>query len=231
MGLILQMETSTEVCSVAISNNGKTISIQESMEPNCHTEKLTLLVKACMDDAGIDFQELSAVCISDGPGSYTSLRVGASVAKGICYATKLPLIAIDSLRILAQGFRMSNLLATDMIVAMIDARRMEVYASIFDGKMNILKPISPIVIDQDEFLPAEVMGPSACVYLCGSGAKKYYEYKKNGHLRLGHTATSADFMSAAAYESLCLKNYEDVAYFTPNYLKSPNITKSTKNIL
>lgn len=229
MAYILQLETSTDVCSVAISASGSTISIVESLEPNSHTEKLTLLIIECLAKVEISIKNLHAICISDGPGSFTSLRVGSSVAKGICYSLKIPLIAIDSLFILAHGIDNPTTLPEDYIIPMIDARRMEVYTAFFKGNLTQITSTQSLIIEQD--ILHIYKGEKSTIHLCGNGAIKYFEKHYSDNVRLFHTRTSADYMSKTAFEYYENKQFQDLAYYTPNYLKSPNITKSSKNLI
>ena len=140
MPIILQLETSTDVCSVAISKDGKLINIAESQVLNSHSEVITLLIQSCLKESDLLISQINAIAISDGPGSYTSLRVGAATAKGLCYGLNIPMIAIDSLQILAAGVSQEYIADEDVIIPMIDARRMEVYTAVFDKRLvNILE--------------------------------------------------------------------------------------------
>jgi tRNA threonylcarbamoyladenosine biosynthesis protein TsaB len=229
MSLILQLETSTEVCSVALSDSGSTISVVESHEPNSHTEKLTILISECIKNAKLSLKDLKAICISNGPGSYTSLRVGASVAKGICYSLNIPLLVIDSLMVLAHGTDISKISPMDHIIPMIDARRMEVYTAFFTGELKRLTSTESLILEQD--LLDEYKKGNGNILLCGNGAHKYYEKYFADNVILLHTATSAGYMSKIAYNYYNAQHFQNLAYYSPNYLKSPNITKSSKNIL
>lgn len=226
MGLILQLETSTEVCSVAVSDSGTTISLAEAHESNSHTEKLTLLIDECLKKQNIHIKDITAVCISSGPGSYTSLRVGASVAKGLCFALDIPLLAIDSLEILIEGVNSQKINEGDHIIPMIDARRQEVYTAIFDATKNRMTDTQALILEESLFDTFK----NNPIHLCGNGAPKYYEGYYSEQLRLHHTDTSSSFMSQIAWDKFKNHHYQDIAYYNPNYLKSPNITKSLKNL-
>ncbi|MBK8516883.1 MAG: tRNA (adenosine(37)-N6)-threonylcarbamoyltransferase complex dimerization subunit type 1 TsaB [Saprospiraceae bacterium] len=226
MSLILQLETSSEICSVALSYSGNTLYIAESNIPNSHTERLTLLIKECMDQAGKSFSQLDAVAISAGPGSYTSLRVGVSTAKGLCYAIGIPLIAIDSLLNLAYGIDMELINEADRIIPMIDARRMEVYAAVFKNDYSYFTETASVILENDPFHSLTV--GEGTIHVCGSGAIKYYDRYQSERIALHHTKTSASYMCIPASNKFEAGQFEDVAYYTPNYFKSPNITKSVK---
>jgi tRNA threonylcarbamoyladenosine biosynthesis protein TsaB len=223
---ILQIETSTDICSCAISLDGSTVVTHKSVIYNTHTELLTILIERCILDLGITYRQLHAVAISSGPGSYTSLRVGASTAKGMCYALGIPLIGLRSLDVLAQG--VTNVGITDVIVPMIDARRMEVYMSVLDHAYDILKEQQAILLDN---YTIDYLSPEAFfIHLCGSGASKYIDAYPSPRLRLHHIETSATLMSEMAYAAYNSQRFEDIAYFEVDYLKPPNITKSQKKL-
>ena len=227
MPRILNIETSTDVCSVAIAVDGKTIALQETQSPNSHTEMLTLLIQACLEDAGITLNEFDAIAVSDGPGSYTSLRIGAATVKAICYALDKPLITVDSLSILAYGVPIELLKANDVILSMIDARRNEVYACVFDAQYQKVTAIAPVILDDN---PLTAYFDTGHIYICGNGASKYYNQYADFKTSIQHLSTSARYMEGVTLKLYEQGKFEDVAYFTPDYIKSPNITKSTKRL-
>lgn len=227
MPIILQLETSTDVCSVAISKDGKLINIAESQVLNSHSEVITLLIQSCLKESDLLISQINAIAISDGPGSYTSLRVGAATAKGLCYGLNIPMIAIDSLQILAAGVSQKYIADEDVIIPMIDARRMEVYTAVFDKRLvNILDTQAHILYENSlqEFTQASK------IHLCGSGASKFIENYPSEKLTLHHIKTSATYMSSLAMEKYLMNEFVDIAYYVPNYFKAPNITKSNKNL-
>lgn len=223
MALILQIETSTELCSVAISQDGVCVSQLSSDIPNSHTEMLTILIQQCMDQKCVSFKQLDAVALSSGPGSYTSLRVGASTVKGICFAMDLPLITIDSLKVLAHGINVNDIADDDVIVPMIDARRMEVYTSTYNKVLQPIQPIEATILNEDSFKEY----PSK-IHLCGSGAKKFVDAYNHSSLILHHEFTNAKFMTLPSADAYAKGQFSDVAYFSPEYIKAPNIIKSEK---
>ncbi|MBK9255091.1 MAG: tRNA (adenosine(37)-N6)-threonylcarbamoyltransferase complex dimerization subunit type 1 TsaB [Saprospiraceae bacterium] len=227
MADILIIESATEICSVCITRNGEWLAEKENNRPNSHSESLTLLIEQCVKEAGIQYRDLEAIAISDGPGSYTSLRVGAATAKGMCYALRIPLISIDSLTALAYGFQGINYKESFYIIPMIDARRMEVYACVFNSELQRLTETAAIVLDSDSF---DFIPDKQKIYLCGSGASKYFDQFGRPEILLGHLSSSARYMATPAFEKFNNRQFENIAYYTPNYLKAPNITKSTKKI-
>lgn len=229
MALILQLETSTDVCSVALSKDGELIRCFETSESNSHTEKLTLLISQCMVESGYKISQIDAVAVSDGPGSYTSLRVGVATSKGICYATGCPLITINSLNTLARGIPKDQVHPKDYLIPMIDARRMEVYMAVYDNHCNLIVPTKAEILDGNSFsLYSE---SKSKIHLCGNGAQKWWDLYASDKFSMHHIRTSAEFMTFEAYSAYNEKRFADLTDYTPNYFKSPNITKSSKNLL
>lgn len=223
MAKILQIETSTEICSVAISDDGVCIGQMLSDTPNSHTEMLTILIQQCMDEVRMSLNDLHAVALSSGPGSYTSLRVGASTAKGICYALDLPLIAIDSLKALAYGINLSEVAIDDVIVPMIDARRMEVYTTIYNKALQPLQQMEAMILDQDSLKQYTTR-----IHICGSGATKFHNFHGRSNLVLHHVTGNAQYLTIPAAEAYAKGQFSNMVSFTPEYLKAPNIIKSEK---
>jgi tRNA threonylcarbamoyladenosine biosynthesis protein TsaB len=213
MATILHIETATKVCSVALSLNGEIIQLQEFKDEGySHGEQLTVLIRKVLDLQGITTQNLSAVSVSAGPGSYTGLRIGVSTAKGLCYALNIPLISVDTLQSMAEVARIvypfSNL------CPMIDARRMEVFSLITNFEAEILKPVSADVLDENSYLDFE---PFVCF---GDGAKKMEELWANRNIEFDlDLEPSAKGQIAIAYQKFLKQEFEDVAYFEPAYLK------------
>ena len=148
MTYILNLETATKNCSVSISQNGKTILCKEMAEAGySHAEKLHVFIEECLKESNITFKELSAIAVSQGPGSYTGLRIGVSAAKGLCFALDIPLIAIDTLQVLASKLTISE----GIIIPMIDARRMEVYSAIFNFKFEKIREVQAEILTENSF--------------------------------------------------------------------------------
>lgn len=227
MACILQIESSTEICSVSIAKDGVIISIIESAEPNIHTEYLTPFIRDVISDSHFRAEDLDAVAVSSGPGSYTSLRVGAATAKAMCYALNLPLITLNSLTALAYGVPRDKMGSEDIIIPMIDARRMEVYASVLDYHYNPQMETKPIILDNHSFDGFKGRG---LIHICGNGAQKYYDNFENSQLLLHHTSASSQYMTIPVSEMYKKEEFADVAYFSPEYVKGANVIKSTKKI-
>lgn len=217
---ILCIETSTSVCSVALSIDGIAVEVAELSSGMQHGEQITLLIRQCMEQAGLRLGELDAVAISSGPGSYTGLRIGVSTAKGLCMALDKPLIAIGSLEVLVYGTQFA---AEDgIIMPMIDARRMEVYTSIFNHHYQRLSADEAIIID-DKY--TDLFGDKQII-LTGDGYEKTLPYWSKSKIIPGNNKTSAAFMALPAQKMFQIKKFSNFLNFSPSYLKSPNITVS-----
>lgn len=210
MSYILHLETSTKVCSVALSKNGELCALKEVEEDGyAHGEKLTIFIEEVLLEAGIGITELAAVSVASGPGSYTGLRIGVATAKGLCYALGIPLIATDSLTALAA------LVETDVNkCAVIDARRMEVYNCFYDANGKPLKEISADIIDADSYREFEPF-----VYF-GDGAAKLQDAFVGRNCSIeALIKSSARGQIAISYQKFLTSDFVDVAYFEPFYLK------------
>jgi tRNA threonylcarbamoyladenosine biosynthesis protein TsaB len=219
--MILCLETATPVCSVALNEACCILALRETEGQNAHSEKITNFIREAMETAKIDYRQLDAVAVSKGPGSYTGLRIGVSTAKGICYAADLPLMAIDTLEAMAYGMKeklSSQITENDLLIPMIDARRMEVYVAIFDAKLNKIQDTAALVIDENSF---EELQKDHHLWLFGDGApklKKVFEDQTNISIIEGFKPSAA-FMRPLAEKALREKDFVDVAYFEPFYLK------------
>ncbi len=219
--MILCLETATPVCSVALNSACCTLAMRETEGQNAHSEKITNFIREVMEEAKIDYPQLDAVAVSQGPGSYTGLRIGVSTAKGICYAADLPLMAIDTLEAMAYGMKeklASQIGPDDLLVPMIDARRMEVYASIFDADLNKINDTAALVIDEHSF---EDLRKDHRLWLFGDGApklSKLFENQPNINIIDGFKPSAA-YMKVLAERALQQQRFVDVAYFEPFYLK------------
>lgn len=223
MSNILHIETATEICSVAISAGDSLLAIKEIHEPFKHTSHTTLLIQQCLDEAKMTMHDLNAVAVSKGPGSYTGLRVGASIAKGICYAMDIPLIAVDTLASLAWSTRQT--FGDSIHIPMIDARRMEVYTAVYDQSGKVITAPQSMIIDQDSF---STLRSSKPIVLSGNGAEKCKEVLNIESARFTKILCSSKHLISLAFKAFENQNFEDVAYFTPSYIKAPNITKAKK---
>ena len=218
---ILQIDTATQVCSVALSRDGKTIARTDVDEPNVHASRLTLLISELMQSVDVSFGNLSAVAVSKGPGSYTGLRIGVSTAKGLCYALNLPLIAVDTLAAMAEGLVMSDgytALKDEQLFPMIDARRMEVYTATFDQHLVEVSPPQAVIIDEQSF---DNLGAGCRAVLFGSGADKFtglFEQVEHVKVLTGFKNSAAN-LSRFAHQDFLAGKFVDLAYFEPYYLK------------
>lgn len=222
MTYILSIETATKNCSVSLSLNGNTICTREVSEVGySHAEKLHVFIEEVLKDSNIGFSDLNAIAVSQGPGSYTGLRIGVSAAKGLCYALNIPLIAIDTLEVLARKLSVENAL----IIPMIDARRMECYTAIFDANFELKREVKSEIITENSF--ANI---TDIIHFVGDGAPKCKEvltdYKFIYHDELIYPSSKE--MGVIAFEKYEKSDTVDVAYFEPFYLKDFMITSASK---
>ena len=223
---ILQIETATQACSVAISADGKTIALKEAIAPNIHAGRLTLFIEEVMKQAGLAYTDLDAVAVSKGPGSYTGLRIGVSTAKGLCFATDKPLISIPTLDLMTAGFLAADQHYDGLVCPMIDARRLEVYTALYTAQCEVVQPVSAMIIDETAFSTELALGP---VTFIGDGAEKCRPVIQSANAAFStDNFNSAAHMSALAFAAFQISNFEDVAYFEPFYLKDFMLTQPKK---
>jgi tRNA threonylcarbamoyladenosine biosynthesis protein TsaB len=223
LAFILNIETSTKNCSVSISKDGSLISLKEINNGNySHAEMLHPLIVDVLKESETTIDELAAVAVGKGPGSYTGLRIGVSAAKGLCFTHDLPLIAINSLEVLSHTCNSKK----GIIIPMIDARRMEVYSMIFDKSHVSLRETKAEIITEDSF--QEYLEKDD-VYFLGDGAEKCKGIltHKNAHF-IDNMFPSAKEMASLSYEKFKKNDIEDVAYFEPFYLKNFIATQEKK---
>jgi tRNA threonylcarbamoyladenosine biosynthesis protein TsaB len=225
--LILLLETATSSCSVALTENGKIIGFKEVNERNIHASHITLFIEELMINAGKNYSDLDAIAVSKGPGSYTGLRIGVSTAKGLCYALDIPLIGIDTLEAMASGLQSRiDIADSDLLIPMIDARRMEVYTGIFQKDLKVIEPICAKIVDVDSFEQFK----NNKLLLFGDGAGKFKElFSEQSNIRIIDFENSARDLNVLACRKLLNKETENVAYFEPFYLKEFLVTKSSKS--
>ncbi len=234
MGLILCIETGTDICSVALAKDGEMIALRESDLGKDHARKVGVFTRELLQEHSIEPDELDAVAVGKGPGSYTGLRIGVSFAKGMCYALGIPLIAIDSLRSLAAclveeveaGIVDIEEWERTVLCPMIDARRMEVYAELFDTNLTPRSEVMAEVVTDKSF--SEVLLDFKKLVIFGNGAEKC-----SGILEWAEcvsVAPSARGLCAEAERKLQAGEVEDVAYFEPFYLKDFIVTASKKRL-
>jgi len=213
MAHILNIETATKNCSVSIAKNGETILCKEVAEQGySHAEKLHVFIDEALKELNLRFSDLEAVAVSQGPGSYTGLRIGVSAAKGLCYALNIPLIAVDTLEVLASQISIKE----GIIVPMIDARRMEVFSAFFDAKFSKTRETEAEIIDENSY--SEI---NQKMYLIGDGAMKFKDTLTSEKFIFNPEIIypSAKEMSRISFEKHKKNDTVDVAYFEPFYLK------------
>ncbi len=222
MDYILNIETATKNCSVAVAKDGKTIVCKEIAEEGySHAERLHVFIEEIIREAGIDFKDLVAIAVSQGPGSYTGLRIGVSAAKGLCYALGIPLIAVDTLQILASQVTVSK----GLIIPMIDARRMEVYSAVFSPNFENKRGTLAEIITENSF-----ENLSETLYFVGDCAQKCKTVLTRDNFVFFDDIKypSAKEMSLLSFKKFKINDTVDVAYFEPFYLKDFMITASKK---
>ena len=236
MAKILLIETSGTVCSVAMAVNGSVLAQVETEAVSNHAAFLTLHIEACCQQAGIALQQIDAIAMSKGPGAYTSLRVGASVAKGVCYALDKPLIALNTLEALAYGCRSLGLPEDGLEpvwVPMLDARRQELWLALYGADMREIAPAQPLILTNNSFedyIEQHIGSDSGFRFvLAGSGIEKV---RSGGFLTKLHfwgpEKNSAANLAVLAEMAYISEEFEDIAYFEPFYMKPPNITTPGK---
>jgi tRNA threonylcarbamoyladenosine biosynthesis protein TsaB len=226
LGLILNIETSTKNCSVSISNKGEIIAIKELNDGGySHAEKLHEFIKDVVKHAKIELSDLSAVAVSKGPGSYTGLRIGVSAAKGLCFALNIPLISVNTLESLAHSISISE----GYIIPLLDARRMEVYSSVFNVNYKNIRAVEAEIIIETSF---EKFLIDKKVYFLGDGAEKCKQLISHDNaIFIDDKFPSANELGMLSYNKYKINDIEDIAYFEPFYLKDFVVTKSKKQQL
>jgi tRNA threonylcarbamoyladenosine biosynthesis protein TsaB len=214
LAIILNIETATKNCSVSLAKDGIILAIKELNNGNySHAEVLHPFIVAVLKESKISSQQINAVAVSKGPGSYTGLRIGVSTAKGLCFSLDKPLISIDTLHSLSHSISIEK----GLIVPMLDARRMEVYAAVFNDEHHQLRDIKAEIINEDSFMKELA---NTQVYFLGDGAEKCKELitHKNA-VFVENKFPSAKEMAQLSYDKYKNNDFEDVAYFEPFYLK------------
>lgn len=248
MERIILIETSTALCSAALAEDGAIVSYRESSAPKAHASLTAVFIQEMLSERGLTVADCDAVCVSKGPGSYTGLRVGVSTAKGLCFGSGRPLLAVGTLDTLVAQAQMSCTAGCDgqnvadstisprFIIPMIDARRMEVYTAVFEiatspaGSRNEARQITetaPMIIDENSF--AEYLEQGPCLFV-GDGAGKCADLLKHPNARFLQCHPQASAMLAPALAAYRAGDFQDVAYFEPFYLKEFVATVSKKKL-
>lgn len=219
MSIILNIETATKNCSVALANEGKTIACKEIAEQNfSHAEKLHVFIEELLAENNLQFSDLNAIAVSQGPGSYTGLRIGVSSVKGLCYALNIPMIAIDTLQLLAKQIQIED----GIIIPMIDARRMEVFSAFYDKNHNQIRNTQAEIIDETSY--QEI---TETIHLVGDGTEKFKNTLIDTKFVFHSDVVfpSANEMSQLSFDKYQIRDFVDVAYFEPYYLKDFVLSK------
>lgn len=245
MERIILIETSTALCSTALAENGKIVSYRESSAPKAHASLTAVFIQEMLSECGLEVNDCDGVCVSMGPGSYTGLRVGVSTAKGLCFGSRKPLIAVGTLdTLVAQA---SEAVAScnnekpacyKYIIPMVDARRMEVYTAVFEASASPnegeestgfrqVTDTAPAIIDENSFREYLEQGP--CLFI-GDGAGKCADVIKHPHAHFCQCHPMASSMLSPALQAYKERRFEDVAYFEPFYLKEFVATVSKKKL-
>mgnify|MGYP003921362781 CR=1 FL=1 len=226
MSILLAIETSTPVCSVAISENGIVLAHREAEGDKAHASNVNVFIEEVLAEASKSMKDLDAVAVSSGPGSYTGLRIGVSTAKGLCTALDIPLIAVNTLE--AMAFEAGAKHPDKLVCPMIDARRMEVYALVQNQKGEIIEDTKPFILDENSFdshLKEEIV-------FVGNGMPKWIEFTTNQNaLSDTEIRPLAKNVLALAEQKYQKEVFEDIAYYEPFYLKQAQVTVSKKNFL
>lgn len=222
MPAILHIETATSVCSVAVSIDGRLVSLLENSEGYSHSSVITIFIKQAIEESRLKLSDLDAIAVSKGPGSYTGLRIGVSTAKGLCYSLNKPLIAVNTLKAMAWGMadkeKNSMNSGDKLFCPMIDARRMEVYIAIYDRNNHEVKETSADIIDEYSYM--DLLAKNQLIF-AGNGSDKCRDLlssNKNAYF-LNNFLPSAKFMIPIADQKFKNAEFENVAYFEPFYLK------------
>lgn len=226
--IILALESATSVCSVALSKGSEILSLKETVEGNRHSEWMTVYIEECMKEAGVQYSDIQCIAVSKGPGSYTGLRVGYSIAKGLAYQLDVPIVEVNTIRSIAFGLQ-ESVSEGDLIIPMVDARRMEVYMQYLDHSKKELTNVAPCILDEKDW---NDLKEYRHIHLVGNGAWKCknlepFTVLENVTIH-EDVLNSAKFLLPEAIELWNQQVFADVAYCVPFYLKSPNITKSKK---
>ena len=232
MERIVLLETSASLCTVALAENGNITAYRESSAPKAHASLTAVFVQEVLEEKGIKLSDCDAICVSMGPGSYTGLRVGVSTAKGLCFGSGKPLLAVGTLdTLVAQASAEETASAAGVnfkyIIPMIDARRMEVYSAVFEAGKGQITETTPTIVDENSYAEYLEQGP---VLFIGDGAGKCADAIKHPNAHFCQCNPKASAMLTPAMQAYNEKRFEDVAYFEPFYLKEFVATVSKKKL-
>ena len=217
MSLILSLETSTEVGSVALHRNGELLATGEIHIPYSHASKLAVLIHQVMSNADISMKQLDAVAVTSGPGSYTGLRIGTSTAKGLCYALDIPLLSVGSLTLMAFQVAKHHTEEDTLLCPMIDARRMEVYCLVTSRSLEVLQEVQPVIIEADSF--SSFLADNKVLFFGNGAAKGKPVIESESAFFLDGIVPHASDLGQLAIQKFNASDFEDLINFEPNYLK------------
>jgi len=224
MAIILNIETATDIGSVCLSSGEEILANIKCATPFSHSKETTLMIERCLKEAGRTLEDIDAIAISRGPGSYTSLRIGTSIAKGMCYALDKPMIAVDTLQSMA--FAAKKIAEGDCYIPMIDARRMEVYTAFYDAQMVCEAATHALIMDETSFERA--LAAKKRIVFAGNGAEKLKQVVDSPQFTFTPIRCAAEHLVPLAAAAYISGKFESIAYFEPDYLKPPNITTPKK---
>lgn len=228
--IILNIESATEPCSVAISQGDTLLAYSKSIRKFDHATRMLLMVEQCLQEARLDRSELDALGVSMGPGSYTGLRVALSTAKGLSIALNIPLIGLSTLEIIAKGVKGVGDEDSMVYIPMIDARRDEVYYGVYDGDGSQLKDASPLILSPESILALEKAYGK--IVFCGNGSAKIHQFATpTANVKILPNDPSAAEMTSLATSKWRKGDFLNLFSAAPTYLKSPNITKAKPRII
>lgn len=227
MSLILSIETTTPLCSVALHRSGELLCTRETLEEGGHGRRLTRLIESVCQESGVSLNQLDAIAVSNGPGSYTGLRIGLATAKGLCFGLNIPLITLNTLKIMANAW--GDMSANTLLLPMMDARRMEVYAAVFEGnEKNMLFETQAVILESNSFSNLET--PTIAF---GNGAMKWKESCENKSISFSaeNPHPHAQYMGIDAEEAFIEKTFAPLIQAEPEYLKEFMGTKPKNKAL
>jgi tRNA threonylcarbamoyladenosine biosynthesis protein TsaB len=214
MSLILNIETATRTCSVALAENGKLLALAEEHDIQSHASKITLFIHEVLKKSNKNIEDIDAIAISIGPGSYTGLRIGLSTAKGLCYALNKPLISVDTLHALAAGMSKENKDKDALFIPNMDARRNEIYYAVFDSELETIQSSKPLILDENTFNNYQKK-----LIFGGNGNNKIQNTIVNRNFDFSKVKYSSVNMIQISYKMLNINKFSNVSYIEPKYLK------------
>ena len=233
MSKVLCIDTATDICTVSLFEDENCLSFRESVEDRSHAVQLAVYINDILKELNLRVNDLDAIAISKGPGSYTGLRIGVSMAKGLCYGANIPLISVSTLQAMCYGvsgsFITENQLKDFYFCPMLDARRMEVYTSVFNPDYSEERPISAEIIEDESF--EELLNERQMIFFGNGAEKTKIHINHKNAVFYDSYKHSSKFMASIAFKKLNTQQFEDIAYFEPFYLKEFVATTPRKNIL